>query len=157
MLVLILPIFDPNKFNNVYDEIKNQIKICQDNTHQASIDGVWLWQVDKEKNIDKEARTEKKIWVDKNTLQEVPNSDKNSIEVFDWISVDNVEFKIDSDTKITIKDIETQKKKHHIDFGNGMSTPILINEKPCTIIVLEKGQIIDDATFKKIADLIKNA
>lgn len=184
MIILILPVIENNNFVEKFDKIKNvyKLKLCQDQTKQASIDGVWEWEI-KEKTVlhqkydDKknpikdefgnnveeevkenytiEKRSAKKIKIDPQTLLE--SDSPNAIEVNDWVSVDSVEFKIHPKSKITMKDIEIQKNKTHVDFGNGFTSPFIINDKICSIIVLEKDENIDDEIFDKIGKDFANA
>ena len=162
----------------INDKIKNvhKITICSDKTKQASIDGVWKWEIsrveaekvkvknDKGEEIEEirkneimqESKSDKKIWIDLTTLQEVPKDTPNAEQVNDWVKVCDVEFKIHAKTGITQNDIDMQLQTAHVDFGNGISSPMSINGKLCTVIVLEDGEDIDDPTFEKIAkDCVK--
>ena len=103
-----------------------------------------------------ESKSDKKIWIDLTTLQEVPKDTPNAEQVNDWVKVCDVEFKIHAKTGITQNDIDMQLQTAHVDFGNGISSPMSINGKLCTVIVLEDGEDIDDPTFEKIAkDCVK--
>jgi len=178
MIVLILPAIENDNFLEKFDKITNvyKLKLCKDPTKQACIDGVWEWEIktktvkrekydevtkkpikdefgnnvteEMEENYTVEKRTMKKIKIDPQTQLESDSPD--AIEVNDWVSVDSVEFKIHPKSKITMKDIEIQKNKTHVNFGNGFSSSFSINDKICSIIVLEKGEVIDDEIFDKI-------
>ena len=166
MKILVFPhIENSEKFNIINEKIKNvhKVKLCSDPTAQSSIDGVWKWEIKKtgKKIIQnglehdeiyvEEVRTNKKIWVDNDTLLEVKPNSKNAREVNDLVQLDNVEYKIHPDSKISLQDIEVQKQKSHLDFGNGMSNPVFINDKPCCIVVLDFNEDIDDIKFDKIS------
>jgi hypothetical protein len=153
MKVCLLPKIENirDRFKIIYDVIQkiHKIDLCCDCHIQCSSDGVWC--CDDEANC---LRTENKIKFNVITMQEAKTGEKgNHIkEMEDFVEHENkLEYKIHSSSGITLEDIEEQRLKGHQDYGNGFSSPFYINNKPCTLLILNEGVDIDDETFDLLA------
>ena len=150
MKVCLLPkVENIDNFSTVYDKVKNvhNIDLCDDCHIQCSSDGVWC--------CDDNAvclRTENKIKINVITMLEDDGVGEHIHEMEDFVEHENkLEYKIHSSSGITLEDIEEQRLKGHQDYGNGITSPFYINNKPCTLLVLNEGVDIDDETFDLIA------
>ena len=152
MKICIFPQMLQNKtFNTFADKLKNvhKINFCDSVNIQASSDGVW--KCDNEANC---LRTSKDIKINTITMQEAKTGE-TGIHIHtmkDFVEHENkIEYKIHPSSGITLQDIEEQQEKGHQDYGNGMTSPFHINGKPCTLLILNEGEDIDDETFDLIA------
>jgi hypothetical protein len=152
MKVCLLPVVrNMDIFNTVCDKIMNvhSIACCTDCHIQCSSDGVWC--CDDEANC---LRTEKDVSINVITMKECSAGETGDhIHVMkDFVEHENkIEYKIHPSSGITMQDIEEQQEKGHQDYGNCISSPFYINGKPCTLVILDEGEDIDDETFDLIA------
>ena len=153
MKICIFPQMLQNKtFNTFADKLKNvhKINFCDSVNIQASSDGVW--KCDNEANC---LRTSKDIKINTITMQEAKTGETGSHihTMKDFVEHENkIEYKIHPSSGITLQDIEEQKLKGHQDYGNGFTSPFHINNKPCTILILNEGVDIPENIFNILAD-----
>jgi hypothetical protein len=154
MKVCIFPVIEnPEHFSMFCDKIKNVHKLdcCLDEEIQCSSDGVWCC----DKKSGQCLRTKNKIKINVFTMQEAKPNEKGSHiqEMLDFVEHKNkIEYKIHKDSGISIKDIEEQRLKNHQDYGNGITSPFVINGKPCTLVILNEGLDIDPNVFDLICE-----
>ena len=152
MKVCILPVLknDREIFGKFVETISAlPIDVCGDCHMQCSSDGVWC--------CDDDAvclRTETDVSINVVTMKEssVGETGDHIHIMKDFVEHENkIEYKIHPSSGITLQDIEEQQEKGHQDYGNGMTSPFHINGKPCTLLILNEGEDIDDETFDLIA------
>ena len=139
----------PNNIDvkKLMDYLKDNFNITTltDDTIQASLDGIYVC---KDGVPLREKTTE---FLHKTTWQPLISGQKETdlVEYEKWIEhpTETLQWYFHPLTKITLNDVNEQKKLGHLDFGNNMGFGFEINHKKCSVLVLS-----DDQEVEKIED-----
>ena len=150
LTVCILPVIENiNNFAMLLDKIKNVqgISVCQEKDIQCASDGVWKCDGN---SIELRDSTKKEM-LNKRTLQpatqdEIDNTPELVQEYDAWVlHALKSKYYFHPKSGITQEDIDKQAEIGQQDYGNGMTSPFMINGKLCTLLVLNDGVTLTQA------------